>query len=160
MSTGYQSQSDPWRDEGQKFRAVAVIVLLIFAGFIFYDGKQSYLRYIKRCVEDSQRPDCALWGAKPTPTPDAWAFLEHANGKWAIQLEVMKVETANENSNRLMQAGIKSRLIRFTWGKKHLNNLQIGRFLTKKDAVAAGNQLKEKGFLQSFTVSSYQPASN
>jgi hypothetical protein len=161
MSTDYENQSDPWRDDAQKFRAVAVIVLLIFAGFIFYDGKQSYSRYLKRCVEDSERLDCAFWTGKAKSTPDQWAFLEQGNGKWAIQLELMKAETANENLNRLLQTGIKPRLFTLPWGTKTtLKYLQIGRFPSKKDALAAGNQLKEKGFLQNFTVTTYRPASN
>jgi hypothetical protein len=161
MSTDYQNQSDPWRNEGPKFRAVAVVVLLIFSGFVFYDGKQSYTRYLKRCVDDSERPDCALWAGKPKPAPDQWAFLEQENGKWAIQLAPVNAEAANENLNRLMQAGIKPRLFIFPWGTKTtLKYLQIGRFVNKKDALAAGNQLKEKGFLQNFSVSTYKPASN
>lgn len=35
-------QGNPWRDEGQVFRGVTVVVLLIFSGFVLFDARNFY----------------------------------------------------------------------------------------------------------------------
>lgn len=149
---------DPWRDEGQIFRAVGVVVLIIFVGFVVYDGRQSYVRYMKRCVQTPERPDCKFSRvAKPMPTPEPW-ILDQGSGKWAIQLEAMDEKTANDNVRRLKEAGVTPRVIKINGRKRVvLHYLQLGRFKTQKAARETAGQLRAKGLLKSFTVSPYRP---
>lgn len=152
---------DPWKDEGQIFRAVGVIVLLVFGFFAFYDGRHFHARYIARCEQDSNRPECSyLTAAKPKPRPDLGIVMDQESGKWAIQLEAADEKTANENSARLWAAGANPRLIKTTGRKKAVFYfLQLGKFKTRKEALDAGAQLRTKGLLQSFVITGYR-ASN
>ena len=153
--------ADPWKHEGQIFRSVGLIVLLVFGGFAFYDGRQFHARYIARCEQDSNRPECSyLTAAKPKPSPELGIVMDQENGKWAIQLEAADEKTANENVARLWAAGANPRLIKVTGRKKaFFYFLQLGRFKTRKDALDAGAQLRTKGLLQNFVISDYR-ASN
>jgi cell division protein FtsN len=150
--------ADPWKDEGQIFRAVGLLVLLVFGGFAVYDGRQFHARYIARCEQDSNRPECSyLISAKPKPRPDLGIVMDQESGKWAIQLEAADEKTANENAARLWAAGANPRLIKVTGRKKAIFYfLQLGRFKTRKDALDAGAQLRTKGLLQNFVISDYR----
>jgi hypothetical protein len=164
MSNSHKVQSgstDPWKDEGQIFRAVAVLALLIFGGFVFYDGPQFRARYLKRCEDTSDRPECAFLNAsKPKPRPDLGIVMDQESGKWAIQLDAADEKTANENSARLWTAGANPRLIKITGHKKAVfYYLQLGRFKTRKEALDAGAQLRTKGLLESFAISEYRSTS-
>lgn len=164
MSNGQKApaQSDPWKNEGQVFRAIAVVVLLSFGGFVAYDGRQFYARYIKRCEGAADRPECKFSNiSKPKPRPDLGIVLDQAGGKWAIQLEATDEKTARENSTRLWEAGAEPRLIKINGRRKvAFYYLQLGRFKTQKEALDAGAQLRTRGLLQSFTVSGHKPATN
>ncbi|HXD30143.1 MAG TPA: SPOR domain-containing protein [Pyrinomonadaceae bacterium] len=164
MSNNPKGQSgpiDPWKDEGQIFRAVAVLALLFFGGFVFYDGPQFHAKYLKRCADSYDRPECAFLDApKPKLRPDLGIVMDHESGKWAIQLDAADEKTANENSARLWAAGANPRLIKIIGRKKAVfYYLQLGRFKTRKDALDAGAQLRTKGLLQSFALSEYRSAS-
>ena len=161
MSNQAYEQGNPWRDEGHVFRAVGVIVLLIFSAFVFYDARIFYQKHVTRCRETPDRPECSFLNI-PTakPAPELGIVLDQGSGKWAIQLEAMDQETANQNLIRLKEAGASARLIK-TSGRKNrvFYYLQLGRFKTQKDANEAGRQLKDRGLVTSFTVNSYRPAS-
>ena len=162
MSTNTYSHTDPWREEQQVFRVVAIVVLLVFGGFVLYDGRRVYQRHLDRCLTSPELPECRfLRIAKPKPRPELGIVLDHDSGKWAIQLEAMDQKTVNENSSRLTQAGANSRVIKSISRKKTtFYYLQLGRFKTQKEAVEAGNQLKARDFVKSFTVGPYRSASN
>ncbi|MDX6498658.1 MAG: hypothetical protein QOG23_1918 [Blastocatellia bacterium] len=155
-SAGQQEQAK------QRFQVVTLLVLLLFGGFAVYDSRGFYARYLKRCEDMPNRPECSfLNAAKPKPRPDLGVVMDHGSGKWAIQLELVDEKTANENSARLWSAGAEPRLIRVIGRKKAVfYYIQLGRFKTRKDAVEAGAQLKTRGLLQSFAISEYQAASN
>lgn len=164
MNASQNTQSPPvdvWNDDVQIFRAVAVVVLLLFIGFAIYDGRQFHARYLARCEENFNRPECSFLGtAKPKPRPNLGIVLDQESGKWAIQLDLADEKTATENSSRLWAAGANPRLIKITGRKKTiLYYLQLGRFKTRKDALEAGAQLRSKGLLQTFTINEYRPAS-
>lgn len=155
-------QGNPWRDESHVFRAVGVIVLLIFAGFVFYDGPRFYQKHVTRCQQAPDSPECSFVNiARPKPPPELGIVLDQGSGKWAIQLEMMDQQTANQNLLRLAEAGASARLIKTAGRKKKVfYYLQLGRFKTQKDALEAGRQLKARNLVTDFTVSSYRSASN
>lgn len=164
MSTSQKRPSrspDPWKDEGQMFRAVAVVVLLFFGGFAVYDGRQFHSRYIARCEDNSNRAECAFLGApKPKPRPDLGIVMDQESGNWAIQLDAADEKSANETSARLWAAGANPRLIKITGRKKGiLYYLQLGRFKIRKDALEAGAQLRTRGLLQGFAIAAHRSAS-
>src|SRR5258708_6863153 len=116
MSTSRAPQSrpsDPWKEAGSRFQVVAGLVLLLFGGFAFYDGREFHARYLKRCENTPNRPECAFLNtAKPKPRPDLGIVMDQGSGKWAIQLDLADEKTANENSARLWAAGANPRLIK------------------------------------------------
>jgi sporulation related protein len=72
----------------------------------------------------------------------------------------MDQQTANQNLRRLAEAGAGARLIKTTGRKKRVfYYVQLGRFKSQKDANEAGRQLKTRGLVTSFTVSSYHSPS-
>ena len=152
---------NPWRDEGQVFRAVGVFVLLFFGGFVLYDARSFYQKHVTRCHKSPHLDECKFLNiARPKPFPELGIVLDQGSGKWAIQLEVMDQGTANLNLRRLGEAGATARLIKTTDRKKrNFYYLQLGRFRTQKDANDAGRQLKARGLVTSFTVTSYRSTS-
>jgi len=162
VSNQAYEQGDPWRDESQVFRAVIVFVLLIFTCFVIYDVRIFYQKYFTRCRQTPDLPECSFLNIpRQKPTPDLGIVLDQGTGKWAIQLEIMDQETANKTLAQLTEAGATARLIKTTGRKKQsFYYLQLGRFKTQKDANEAGRQLKDRGVVTSFTVSSYRSASN
>ena len=143
------------------FRAVGFVVLLIFSGFVLYDVRIFYNKHVTRCRQAPGLPECRFLNiAKPKPTPELGIVLDQGTGKWAIQLEAMDEGTANTNLQRLGEAGATARLIKTTGRKKRaLYYLQLGRFKTQKDANEAGRELKARGLVTSFIVTSYRSAS-
>lgn len=154
-------QGNPWRDEGRVFRGVGIVVLLIFAGFVLFDGPRFYSKHVVRCRETPSRPECrSLNISNPKPATDLGIVLDQGTGKWAIQLEPMDQQTANQNILRLSEAGATARLIKTTGRKKKVfYYVQLGRFKTQKDANEAGRQLNARGLVNTFTVASYRLAS-
>lgn len=154
-------QGDPWRDENQVFRAAGVIVLLIFSGFVFYDARIFYQKHVTRCRQAPELPECSFLNvSRPQPTPELGVVLDHGSGRWAIQLEAMNQEAATQTLSRLADGGASARLIKTTRRKKKaIYYLQLGRFKTQKDALDAGRQLKARGLLTDFIVTSYRSAS-
>ena len=162
MSTNQTyEQGNPWRDEGKVFRGVGVVVLVIFAGFVVFDGPRFYHKHVARCRETPSRPECSSLNIDgPKPVPNLGIVLDQGTGKWAIQLEPMDQQTATQNIIRLNEAGATARLIKTTGRKKRVfYYVQLGRFKTQKDANEAGRQLNARGLLSTFTVSSYRLAS-
>ncbi len=153
-------QGNPWRNEGQVFRGVGVIVFLIFSGFVIYDGKHFYEKHVARCSNAPDLPECSFLNPpRPSRVPELGIVLDQGTGKWSIQLEAMDQETANQNLQRLSEAGATARLIRNIGRKKKaFYYLQLGRFKTQKDANEAGRQLRDRGLVTSFTVSAYRSA--
>lgn len=160
MSKTYE-RGNPWRDEGQAFRAASFIVLLLFSGFVFYDARNFYQAHVVRCRQEPDRSECRFLNVSgPKPTPELGIVLDQGTGKWAIQLEAMDKETANAHLLRLGDAGATARLIKITGRKKRVfYSLQLGRFKTQKDALDAGGQLKARGLVTNFSVNSYRSAS-
>jgi hypothetical protein len=153
-------QGNPWRDEGQVFRAVGVFVLLIFGSFVVYDARTFYQKHLTRCRLSPALSECKFLNiAKPT-SPELGIVLDQGTGNWAIQLEAMDEGTANTNLRRLGEAGATARLIKTIGRKKRaFYYLQLGRFKTQKDANEAGRELKTRGLVTGFTVTSYRSAS-
>ncbi len=158
MSKEAYEQGNPWRDERQVFRGVIVIVLIIFGAFVTYDARLFYNKHVNRCSQSPDLPECSFLRVATTkPTPELGIVLDQGTGKWAIQLEAMDQQTANSTLARLTQAGASARLITTTGRKKRVfYYLQLGRFKTQKDANEAGRQLKDRGLVNGFTVSSYR----
>lgn len=157
----YGGSADSSKSGGQRFHVVAAIALLSFGAFAFYDGREFYGRYIRRCEDAPNRPECAFLNAgKVKPRPNLGLVIDQDSGKWALQLEATDENTAKEMSTRLWEAGANPRLIKITGRKKTVfYYVQLGRFKTQKEAIGAGAQLKTKGLLQSFVVAEYRQAS-
>jgi cell division septation protein DedD len=155
-------RGDPWRNEGQVFRGAGVIVLIIFSCFVVYDARSFYRKLISRCGQEPNSPECSFLNvSRPKPPPELGIVLDQGTGKWAIQLEAMDQQSANTNLQRLGEAGATARLIKTTDRRKRsIYFLQLGRFKTQKDANEVGRQLKARGLVANFTVSSYRPTSN
>ena len=162
MSSQAYEQGNPWRDEGQVFRAVVVVVLLIFSAFVLYDARIFYQKHVARCRQAPDLPECSFLNvATPKPPPELGIVLDQGTGKWAIQLEATDQETANRTLAQLTEVGATARLIKITGRKKRVSYyLQLGRFKTQKDANEAGRQLQNRGLVTSFNVRSYRSASN
>ena len=158
MTPKTHHQTNPSRNEARIFRAVVFIALLAFGVFVAFDGQRFYARYTSRCVGDPDRAECnSRFGAKPKPQPELGIALDHDRGKWAIQLAALDENTANETASRLREAGANPRLIKTTlWTRESSYYLQLGRFKTQREAVDAGNQLKARGLLKSFAISTYR----
>jgi len=154
-------QGNPWRNEGQVFRGVAVVVLLIFSGFVLFDVRIFYEKHVTRCRQTPGLPECKFLNIpQPTSSPELGIVLDYLTGRWAIQLEAMDQENANNTLSLLTKAGATARIIKTTGRKKSVfYNVQLGRFKTQKDANEAGRQLKARGLVTSFTVASYHSAS-
>jgi len=160
-STERYQQRSPWRDEAQVFRAAGVIVLLIFGVFVFYDRERFHQKHILRCRNAPELPECGFFNIpKPMPPPELGIVLDQGAGNWAIQLEPIDHEAVNKKLRRLAEAGASARLIKTTGRKKRVfYYVQLGKFKTQKDANEAGRQLKTRGLVTSFSVTSYRSAS-
>lgn len=153
--------TDPWQNVGQRFQIVAVLTLLLFGGFAIYDSREFHARYLKRCEESPNRPECTLLNSgKPKPRPDLGIVMDHESGRWALQLEATDEKTASENSARLWSAGANPRLIKIIGRSKVvLYYIQLGRFKTQKEAFGASSQLKAKGLPLNFVIAEYRQQS-
>lgn len=160
-STTSRASVDPRKDTSKRFQIVAGLVFLLFGGLAIYDAGDFKAKYLKRCADDPNRPECAyLKVTKPNRRPDLGIVMDQGSGKWAIQLRYADEKTSNVYSARLQAAGANPRLIKIVGRKRAVSYyIQLGRFKTRKDALDVGAQLKTKGLLQDFAISEYRSAS-
>jgi hypothetical protein len=149
----------PWQDKGTRFSLILALVFASYLAFAFYDGREFYTRYLKQCQDDPDRADCRpLNVVKASPRPELDIKLDYGKGGWAIQVASQQDEgQANTLAAELQSAGVTSRIIKFKARKRiTLCQVQIGRFIKRKDAAEAGKQLQERGLIQSFIPTGYK----
>lgn len=153
--------SDPWRNAGPRFQVVAVVTLLSFTIFAFYDSRTFHARYLTRCERDGSRPECSFLNlSKPKSRPDLGIAMDGDSGRWALQLEATEELKAKETAARLWDIGANPRLVKMAGRTKVPSYyVQLGRFRTQKDAFAANAQLKAKGVSFNLVVAEYRSAS-
>jgi len=151
---------DPWLKTGHRFRTVALLSLITFGLFAFYDSRAFYGRYLNRCEIAPTHPECSyLPVPKTKPVPNLGINIDNQTGRWALQLEATDEHTANDNSAHLRNLGANPRLIKMPRAKGTLYYIQLGRFKTQKDAFSANAQLRAKGITLNFVVAEYRAAS-
>lgn len=163
MMTQTQPQqpiSDPWRDKGERFWLIGALAFLAFFIFAIYDGKGFHARYLQLCTEQPTSRECKpLNLVREERPPELGITLDHGKGKWAIGIGSRQEEAvANELATRLRSFGIEPRVNKLPGrGKKSWYQVQVGRFLTRKDVSDTGRQLREKGIIQDFSLIEYRP---
>jgi hypothetical protein len=158
--TNEEHQLESW-DVGRRFRVVAALAVVLFSIFAAFDGQAYYARYLKRCEEAPDRPECAFLNvSKPKSRPELGIAMDHATGRWALQIEAGEEKSASETANRLWSAGASPRLIKVIGrNKTAFYYIQLGRFKSQKEAFGAGSQLKARGLLQDFVVAEFKQES-
>lgn len=91
---------------------------------------------------------------KPAPQTTAPATKTPTNGSLTIQAGSFSDQgQANDRAARLKSAGVDARVVKAELaGKGTWYRVQIGGFKTREDAVSYGNQLRAKGTVQDFIV--------
>jgi SPOR domain len=143
----------PWQGKGLRFSLILALAFASYLAFALYDGREFYARYLKQCQDEPDRADCRpLNIVKASPRPELDIKLDYGKGSWAIQVTSQQEEgQANALAAQLQSAGINARIIKIKARKKRtLCQVQIGRFIKRKDATEAGKQLQERGIIQSF----------
>lgn len=149
----------PWQDKGARFSLILGLAFASYLAFALYDGREFYARYLKQCQDEPDRADCRpLNVVKAAPRPELDIKLDYGKGGWAIQVSSQQEESqANALVAQLQSAGINSRIVKIKARKRMtLCQVQIGRFIKRKDAAEAGKQLRERGIIQSFIPTGYK----
>jgi hypothetical protein len=157
--TQQQTVDDPWKGKGAQFWLIAVLASLAGLMFAAYDGGTFYERYMRLCSEEPGRAECRpLNLVKEVRPPDLGITLDYEKGRWALNVGGRQEGgAANDLASRLRSYGIEPRVIKISGkGKTTRYQVQIGRFLSRKDAAEAGTQLQAKGIIQDFRPDAFQ----